>query len=165
MEDAGTSEEDDIDSQDSNTSIDHGHLAQNCSFFNSVTNFIVNSLKDKNNRKLGYYHLIFLKNTSDCFYLQISHTLFERGDAVVTRWSRMWEVLISNSGADQLDWYFFVVSLSHQGKIPVWIFIIRLTIHKIHQTHKSVNLTKTHRLHNNRNTKLTGRHTIIIDAI
>ena len=29
MEDAGTSEEDN-DSQDSNTSIDHGHLAQNC---------------------------------------------------------------------------------------------------------------------------------------
>ena len=32
MEDAGTSEEDDdIDSQDSNTPIDHGYLAQNCS--------------------------------------------------------------------------------------------------------------------------------------
>ena len=31
MEDAGTSEEDDIDSQDSNTPIDHGHLARNCS--------------------------------------------------------------------------------------------------------------------------------------
>ena len=31
MEDAGTSEEDDIDSQDSNTPIDHGHLAWNCS--------------------------------------------------------------------------------------------------------------------------------------
>ena len=31
MEDAGTSEEDDIDSQDSNTLIDHGHLARNCS--------------------------------------------------------------------------------------------------------------------------------------
>ena len=31
MEDAGTSEEDDIDSQDYNTSIDHGHLARNCS--------------------------------------------------------------------------------------------------------------------------------------
>ena len=32
MEDAGTSEEDDdIDSQDSNTAIDHGHLARNCS--------------------------------------------------------------------------------------------------------------------------------------
>ena len=31
MEDAGTLEEDDIDSQDSNTSIDHGHLARNCS--------------------------------------------------------------------------------------------------------------------------------------
>ena len=30
MEDAGTLEEDDIDSQDSNTLIDHGHLAQNC---------------------------------------------------------------------------------------------------------------------------------------
>ena len=30
MEDAGTSEED-IDSQDSNTPIDHGHLARNCS--------------------------------------------------------------------------------------------------------------------------------------
>ena len=31
MEDAGTSEEDDdIDSQDSNTPIDHGHLARNC---------------------------------------------------------------------------------------------------------------------------------------
>ena len=29
MEDAGTSEEDDIDSQDSNTPIDHGHLARN----------------------------------------------------------------------------------------------------------------------------------------
>ena len=31
MEDAGTSEEDDIDSQDSNIRIDHGHLALNCS--------------------------------------------------------------------------------------------------------------------------------------
>ena len=31
MEDAGTSEEDDTNSQDSNTSIDHGHLARNCS--------------------------------------------------------------------------------------------------------------------------------------
>ena len=31
MEDAGTSEEDDIDSQDSNTPIDHVHLARNCS--------------------------------------------------------------------------------------------------------------------------------------
>ena len=31
MEDIGTSEEDDIDSQDSNIPIDHGHLAQNCS--------------------------------------------------------------------------------------------------------------------------------------
>ena len=31
MEDAGTPEEDDIDSQDSNTPIDHGHLARNCS--------------------------------------------------------------------------------------------------------------------------------------
>ena len=31
MEDAGTSEEDNIDSQDSNTPIDHGHLARNCS--------------------------------------------------------------------------------------------------------------------------------------
>ena len=31
MEDAGTSEEEDIDSQDSNTPIDHGHLAWNCS--------------------------------------------------------------------------------------------------------------------------------------
>ena len=32
MEDAGISEEDDdIDSQDSNTTIDHGHLARNCS--------------------------------------------------------------------------------------------------------------------------------------
>ena len=31
IEDAGTSEEDDIDSQDSNTPIDHGHLARNCS--------------------------------------------------------------------------------------------------------------------------------------
>ena len=32
MEDAGTSEEDDdIDSQDSNALIDHGHLARNCS--------------------------------------------------------------------------------------------------------------------------------------
>ena len=31
MEDAGTSEDDDIDSEDSNTSIDHGHLARNCS--------------------------------------------------------------------------------------------------------------------------------------
>ena len=32
MEDAGTSEEDDdIDSQDSNTPIDHGHLARKCS--------------------------------------------------------------------------------------------------------------------------------------
>ena len=31
MEDAGTSEEDDdIDSQDSSTPIDHGHLARNC---------------------------------------------------------------------------------------------------------------------------------------
>ena len=31
MKDAGTSEEDDdIDSQDSNTPIDHGHLARNC---------------------------------------------------------------------------------------------------------------------------------------
>ena len=31
MEDAGTSEEDDINSQDSNTPTDHGHLARNCS--------------------------------------------------------------------------------------------------------------------------------------
>ena len=31
LEDAETSEEDNIDSQDSNTPIDHGHLAQNCS--------------------------------------------------------------------------------------------------------------------------------------
>ena len=30
MEDTGTLEEDDIDSQDSNTPIDHGHLARNC---------------------------------------------------------------------------------------------------------------------------------------
>ena len=31
MEDAGTLEEDDIDSQDSNTLIDHGHVDRNCS--------------------------------------------------------------------------------------------------------------------------------------
>ena len=31
MEDAGTSEEDDTDSQDCNIPIDHGHLARNCS--------------------------------------------------------------------------------------------------------------------------------------
>ena len=31
MEDARTSEEDDTVSQDSNTPIDHGHLARNCS--------------------------------------------------------------------------------------------------------------------------------------
>ena len=31
MEDAGTPEEDDINSQDSNTPIDHGHLVRNCS--------------------------------------------------------------------------------------------------------------------------------------
>ena len=30
MEDAGTSEEDDIDSLDFKTPIDHGHLARNC---------------------------------------------------------------------------------------------------------------------------------------
>ena len=30
MEDAGTSEEDGIDRQDSNTPINHGHLARNC---------------------------------------------------------------------------------------------------------------------------------------
>ena len=30
MEDIGTSEEDDVYSQDSNIPIDHGHLAQNC---------------------------------------------------------------------------------------------------------------------------------------
>ena len=30
MEDAGTSEEDDIEGQDSNTPIEHGHLARNC---------------------------------------------------------------------------------------------------------------------------------------
>ena len=38
MEDAGTSEED-IDSQDSNTAIEHGHLARNCSIKISI--FIV----------------------------------------------------------------------------------------------------------------------------
>ena len=37
MEDAGTSEEDDIDSQDSNTPIDHGHLAQNCLIKKCIT--------------------------------------------------------------------------------------------------------------------------------
>ena len=31
MEDAGTSEEDDTDSQDSNIPIDHSHLVRNCS--------------------------------------------------------------------------------------------------------------------------------------
>ena len=31
MEDAGASENDDIDSEDSYTPIDHGHLARNCS--------------------------------------------------------------------------------------------------------------------------------------
>ena len=31
MENAGISEEDDIDCQDSNIPIDHGHLARNCS--------------------------------------------------------------------------------------------------------------------------------------
>ena len=31
MEDAGASKDDDIDSQDSNTPIEHGHLARNCS--------------------------------------------------------------------------------------------------------------------------------------
>ena len=40
MEDAGTSEEDDIDSQDSNTPIDHGHLARNC-FINIFGEFRV----------------------------------------------------------------------------------------------------------------------------
>ena len=38
MEDAGTSEEDDdIDNQDSNTPIDHGHVARNCSIKIRVT--------------------------------------------------------------------------------------------------------------------------------
>ena len=37
MEDSGTSEEDDIDNQDSNIPIDHGHLARNCSVKASVT--------------------------------------------------------------------------------------------------------------------------------
>ena len=53
MEDAGTSEEDNIDSQDSNTPIDHGHLVRNfsikiitlavkaCHLTNNIVNFIV----------------------------------------------------------------------------------------------------------------------------
>ena len=39
-EDVGTSEEDDIDSQDSNTPIDHGHLARNCSMSRGNMNII-----------------------------------------------------------------------------------------------------------------------------
>ena len=44
MEDAGTSEEDDIDSQDSNTPIDHGHLAWKC-LINKYRKFILATLK------------------------------------------------------------------------------------------------------------------------
>ena len=41
MEDAGTSEEDDINSQDSNTPIDHGHLAWNCSIKIKLNNWLL----------------------------------------------------------------------------------------------------------------------------
>ena len=42
MEHAGTSEEDDdIDSQDSNTPIDHGNLARNCSI-NNLNEYVSN---------------------------------------------------------------------------------------------------------------------------
>ena len=43
MEDTGTSEEDDIDSQDSNTPIDHGHLARNC-LIKITTPAVINNL-------------------------------------------------------------------------------------------------------------------------
>ena len=49
MEDSGTSEEDDIDSQDSNTPIDHGHLARNCSIKILVPEFAVEDMSlDRN---------------------------------------------------------------------------------------------------------------------
>ena len=45
MEDAGTSEEDDIDSLDSNTPIDHGHLARNCLI--KIKNVIVKKYRNQ----------------------------------------------------------------------------------------------------------------------
>ena len=48
MEDAGTSEEDDnINSQDSNIPVDHGHLARNCSIkinCNVVVLFVIETV-------------------------------------------------------------------------------------------------------------------------
>ena len=47
MEDVGTWEEyDDIDSQDSNTQIDHGHLARNCSIKNILMTGVIAFVSD-----------------------------------------------------------------------------------------------------------------------
>ena len=63
----------------------------------------------------------------------------ERGGSVVTHKTRIREVPSSNPGADQPDWGFFVVFLSHQGKcwfgfsLPrsIWPLFIKFTYHKI----------------------------------
>ena len=52
MEDAGISEEGDIDSQDSNTPIDHGHLAWNCLI--KITTLAVKASVISNAEKLKF---------------------------------------------------------------------------------------------------------------
>ena len=69
----------------------------------------------------------------------------ERDGFVVTHETRIRQVPSSNPGADQPDWGFFVIFLSHQGKcwvgfsLPqsIWPLFIKFIYHKI----KAVNLT------------------------
>ena len=68
MEDAGTSKKDDIDSQDSNTSIDHGHLARNCSIKITILTLARQSFKRRG-------HLMVSEHESEvniamCRYLE-----------------------------------------------------------------------------------------------
>ena len=63
----------------------------------------------------------------------------ERDGSVVTHETRIREVPGSNPGADQPDWGFFVVFLSHQGKFwvgfslprSIWPLFIKFIYHKI----------------------------------
>ena len=67
-------------------------------------------------------------------HFMLQDNLTERGGSVVMHETRIQEVLGSNSGADQPDWGFFVVFLSHQGPFDHYSsnsYIIKL---------KSVNL-------------------------
>ena len=78
MEDAGTSEEDDIDSQDSNSPIEHGHLARNCSIKIMLSIYKIWNIQYKNSEILAITKEISkFKTQSQCPLINLQILLLE----------------------------------------------------------------------------------------